>query len=189
VTNPRKNRIDDAHDAHVLSLGTIEALPEDPKAPRNRTKWNDAQKAAIAGYEGVAVSATGFLATVDTSGDRARHEGRESCNCDLMGPDEVDWHMYLTPRPGALRRTAVVVEITPRVRRSHPGWTDSALMAASDSVRVTGWLMYDPEHPDQVGKSRATVWEIHPITKLEVWEHGAWNNLDAPRLASRRLHT
>jgi hypothetical protein len=188
-TNPRKNRIDEAHDAHILSVGTIEALPEDPKAPRDRTQWNGAQKAAIAGYEGVAVSATGFLATVDTSGHHARHEGSESCNCDLVGPDEVDWHMYLAPGPQASKGMSVVVEITPRVRRNHPGWTDAALKVASDSVRVTGWLMYDPQHPDQVGKSRATVWEIHPITKLEVWERGVWNNLDAQHLASRRLHT
>lgn len=179
VTNPRKNRIDDAQGAHVLSLRTIESLPEDLSAPHNRTKWTAAQQAAVAGFEGVAVSATGFMSVVDTSGDHARHEKAESCNCDLVGPDEVDWHIYLVPGAAASRSAAVVVELTPRVRRSHPGWSDAALKAASDSVRVTGWLMYDPDHPDQVGKTRATVWEIHPVTKLEVWERGAWNNLDA----------
>jgi hypothetical protein len=177
VTNPKKNRVDAADPAHVLSLATITALPEDLSAPHNRARWSDAQKAAVAGYEGVAVTATGFLATVDNIGHRARHEKAESCNCDLIGADEVDWHMYLTPSPGAAKRTAVVVELTPRVRKDHPGWTDTAIEATSDSVRVTGWLMFDPDHPDQVGVSRRTVWEIHPVTKLEKWNGSGWTVL------------
>jgi hypothetical protein len=177
VTNPRKNRVDGADPAHVLSVATIIALPEDPLAPHNRTKWSDAEKAAIAGYEGVAVSATGFLATVDNAGHRARHEGAESCNCDLIGADEVDWHLYLTPSPAAPKRMAVVVELTPRVRKDHASWTDGAIEAASVSMRVTGWLMYDPDHPDQVGTSRGTVWEIHPVTKLEKWNGSGWTVL------------
>jgi len=30
-------------------------------------------------------------------------------------------------------------------------------------VRVSGWLMLDPEHPDQVSKTRGTIWEIHRL--------------------------
>jgi len=42
--------------------------------------------------------------------------------------------------------------------------------AENDSlaVRISGWLMLDPEHPDQLGKTRGTIWEIHPVMKLKV---------------------
>ena len=76
----------------------------------------------------------------------------------------------------------------------HPGWTLDKLRHATqqgDSVRISGWLMFDPEHYDQMyrydpantsksGKYRATLWEIHPITRLEVWRSGRWVSLDQP---------
>ncbi len=30
---------------------------------------------------------------------------------------------------------------------------------------------------DQVGKTRATLWEIHPILKIEVWSGNRWREL------------
>ena len=27
--------------------------------------------------------------------------------------------------------------------------------------------------------SSATVWEIHPVTKIEVWKNGAWVDLES----------
>ena len=38
--------------------------------------------------------------------------------------------------------------------------------------------MLDPEHPDQVGKTRGTIWEIHPIMFIEVEQQGKWVSLD-----------
>ncbi len=41
------------------------------------------------------------------------------------------------------------------------------------------WLMLDPEHQDMInGGLRSTLWEIHPITKIEVWNNGQWVDLD-----------
>jgi hypothetical protein len=37
----------------------------------------------------------------------------------------------------------------------------------------------DPEHPDQVGKTRGTIWEIHPIMQIETQGLGAWKPLDS----------
>jgi len=37
--------------------------------------------------------------------------------------------------------------------------------------------MLDPEHPDQVGRTRAILWEIHPILKIEVWSGNRWQEL------------
>src|SRR5439155_20494087 len=46
-----------------------------------------------------------------------------------------------------------------------------------------------PQHPDLVGQSRVTIWEIHPILKIEAFRSGAWVDLDAmpsPRFSARR---
>jgi hypothetical protein len=60
-----------------------------------------------------------------------------------------------------------------------------------DSVRISGWLMFDPLHYDQMWqydsaadttgtKARITLWEIHPITRIEVFKNGTWRSLDTP---------
>jgi hypothetical protein len=36
----------------------------------------------------------------------------------------------------------------------------------------------DPEHPDQIGKTRGTIWEIHPIIGFEVASGSGWVALD-----------
>jgi hypothetical protein len=57
-------------------------------------------------------------------------------------------------------------------------WSTSALAATlvGRRVRVVGWMLFDKEHasesenlnPGNPKNWRATVWEIHPITMLEV---------------------
>jgi hypothetical protein len=63
-------------------------------------------------------------------------------------------------------------------------------VTAGDSVRISGWLMYDPEHFAQTSnydpahpsggvKVRATLWEVHPVTRIEVFDPatGQWRSL------------
>ena len=47
-------------------------------------------------------------------------------------------------------------------------------------VRISGWLLFDPQHTNHLKKYRSTLWEIHPITKIEVWDTDTekWVNLD-----------
>ena len=87
---------------------------------------------------------------------------------------------------------AIIVETTPRVRKSHPNWTTARLKPWTghtgnqpnptynhQRVRISGWLMLDPEHHDMINSGlRSTLWEIHPITKIEVWNNGHWLDLD-----------
>jgi hypothetical protein len=71
--------------------------------------------------------------------------------------------------------------MTPRVRANHPGWTVARLNAiaqAGTKVLVSGWLMLDPEHPDQVGQTRGTIWELHPVMQLDVLQNNQWVQLD-----------
>jgi len=40
--------------------------------------------------------------------------------------------------------------------------------------------MLDPEHQDMINKGlRSTLWEIHPITQIEVFQGGQWVDLDS----------
>lgn len=57
-----------------------------------------------------------------------------------------------------------------------PKWTPIRLppwVNTDAPVRITGWLMLDPEHSNHLGKYRMTLWEIHPITLIEVFQNGA----------------
>ena len=83
--------------------------------------------------------------------------------------------------PNKTRLESVVAEVTPRVRARHPGWTISRLrdlMNKQTRIRVSGWLMMDAEHPDQIGKTRGSIWEIHPILEIEVETSFGWQPLD-----------
>jgi len=105
----------------------------------------------------------------------------ETTNCNLLKPDEVDWQMYLTKSPNQLIKTAIIVETTPRVRPNHK-WTTAMLapyVKQNKQVRISGWLMYDFQHLGAVGTQRGTVWEVHPITKIEVQDPaGNWINIE-----------
>jgi Bacterial SH3 domain len=107
----------------------------------------------------------------------------ESTNCHLTNLDEVDWHMYLTNQPAQGIANAIIVETTPRTRPLH-AWDKGKLDPLVDSqtkVRVSGWLMYDWQHIGVIGKQRATVWEVHPITRIETQDAGgSWHNVEGP---------
>jgi hypothetical protein len=76
--------------------------------------------------------------------------------------------------------TSVTAEITPRIRASgHPDWIFKNVNdLEGEYVKVTGWLMLDTKHIRQTHRLasertnkalvRATNWEVHPVTKLEV---------------------
>ena len=89
--------------------------------------------------------------------------------------------MALVENAGDGESESVVVETTPRIRRTHPKWTKMRLTPWLDSslpVRITGWTFLDPEHSNHLGRYRSTLWEIHPITKIEVKQGNRWVDLD-----------
>ncbi len=45
-------------------------------------------------------------------------------------------------------------------------------------LRISGWLLYDLEHTGAIGTQRASVWDVHPITKIEVNQNNTWVDLD-----------
>jgi hypothetical protein len=93
-----------------------------------------------------------------------------------------DTHIHIASRPNAPPREHVVLETTPRMEawaRSR-GWDWSAETLKRELtgrlVRFEGWLLFDSGHaqeseniaPGRQYNWRATAWEIHPVTKLDV---------------------
>jgi hypothetical protein len=176
-TNRLKNRTDVPPAYHQVSIPALTSLPGPAHAPRNRTKWSAEQLAVIRAFEGTPVTAEGFLAAL-----KPQNKGSgESTNCHWNTATATDWHMALVETVGQGEAAAVVVETTPRVRRAHPKWTTDRVrqwLNTDNPIRISGWLMYDPDHPDHIGRYRATLWEIHPITRIEVWTGERWEDLD-----------
>jgi hypothetical protein len=172
--NILKNRIDEGNYLPV-EFDAVKNLPW-PKAVerRDRNRWSSMDAAEVARYEGTPVIIEGYLFD-------AKLMGPESCNCHGADNEFRDFHVWLTKQAGEDRMNSIVVETTPHLRARHPGWTTAALKKIARNkqrVRISGWLLLDPEHPDQVGKTRATIWELHPIMKIEAEQDSGWIALD-----------
>jgi hypothetical protein len=99
--------------------------------------------------------------------------GPETCNCKLSGEANNDFHINLVDQKGEKFTDSVVVEMTPKIRTTHPNWTLANLQNILDDrdppyVRVTGMLLLDTEHIHRSGGPRMTIWEIHPVMNLQV---------------------
>jgi hypothetical protein len=193
-TNRRKNRTDIPDTYHPVTWNAINNTRYPKAAPRSRMDWQPDQLAQIQPFEGAAISVEGFLykVKVESSSPNAA-TGGESTNCHARLANDVDWHMPLTASVGENEDVAIIVETTPRVRRQHPHWTTAQLKPWTahvgsavnlhynrQKVRISGWLMLDPEHQDMINNGlRSTLWEIHPITKIEVLSNSQWIDLDS----------
>jgi len=193
-TNRRKNRTDVPTAYHLVTWDAINNLNYPEGAPRSRANWTQEQLGVISPFEGVAITVVGYLykIKVEKSSVNAR-SGGESTNCHAHLASDVDWHMPLTASARVPEDVAIIVETTPRVRRDHPNWTTERLKPWTfkltstntnsnyngQAIRVSGWLILDPEHQDMINSGlRSTLWEIHPITKIEVFSNGGWVDLD-----------
>lgn len=177
-TNRRKNRTDIPTSYHAVTWKAIRDLPAPEKAPKSREKFSPEQLAVIAPFEGAAVQTVGYVVAI-----KPQASNSESCNCGWHGERATDWHIALVEHVGDGEKTSVVMEPTPRIKKRHPKWTKAMLspwLNSDQPVRISGWLLFDPQHANHMNKYRATLWEIHPITKIEVWDEDAekWVSLD-----------
>jgi hypothetical protein len=138
---------------------------------------------AIEAHEGIAVRVEGYL-PVEERMRGVWQEGGEATNCGFTSPEFADWHAWLVADSAGTRASrahAVVAEFTPRVRARHLAWTLAKVQAAASRhlrVRLGGWTLYDPEHPEQLGRTRGTLWEIHPVTAMDIRVGRRWVPLD-----------
>jgi hypothetical protein len=158
-----------------MTLKTIiETLPQN-LPHKYRRNWTDDEQKAGAEWESKGVRVIGYLL------DAGKQEA-ENCNC--MSPTQRDFHLWFSrvPKPaGQLDLSdSVIVEISPRLLPSHPTWTLARLRQFADHgtrLRISGWLLWDALHSGNVDQTRATLWEIHPIHKIEFYQDGSWKEL------------
>jgi hypothetical protein len=174
----RKNRSDvpGSNQIHDVKWSAIHDLQFPTDKPL-RVNWSPAHLQEIAKYEGVAVRTVGYLVAI-----KPQNGHGEGTNCGFSLASETDTHLALVGDVGDAEKNSVVIEFTPRFLKLHPRWTKALLSKYVDTnvpVRITGWLMLDPDHRNHLGRFRYTLWEIHPITKIEVFEGNSWKDTDA----------
>ena len=139
---------------------TLEALLS---RGEDRARWSESRAGRVEGYVVEVVEG-----------------GVEAANC--YSYRERDTHVHVAPRADAPRTEWVVVEVTPRARENARvkglDWTAGALRRelVGRRCRFEGWLLFDREHADESentapgarGNWRATAWERHPVTAVEV---------------------
>lgn len=143
----------------TVTLGALLAPGDD------RGRWSERLAATVVGY----------VRDVKVG-------GVETVNCFAKTPDHRGTHIELVTDPADGGQLPLIVEVTPWWRRPAASrgrnWSTDSLRALLRGrwVRVTGWLLFDTEHtrqaentaPGRVGNWRATAWELHPVTGIEV---------------------
>ena len=176
LLNAQKNRDIAPTATTEMSPSAVIAIPAGdlPEAGRRkRENWSSSASTYAHTMEQRGVRVTGYLVN-------AKQSGPESCND--YSETARDFHLWVSDAPTDDKSQGVIVEMTPRWQERHPEWRLHTLQRLAHDhaqVRVTGWLMWDEEHANEVGRSRATQWEVHPITTFEVLSGGTWRTLAA----------
>ena len=164
--NIKKNRYELPKSSDIDANITMEALME----KGNDEERFDENKAAVI---------EGYIFDVTNTGE-------ETCNCNATEEKYQDVHIVIVEKKSYTKsKYHVIVEITPRLRNKvfeKLGVENNKELRKKligMKVKVTGWLLFDEEHrlesfnidpKDNKGRKnwRATCWEIHPITNIEV---------------------
>jgi hypothetical protein len=98
--------------------------------------------------------------------------GLESCNCKSKNEADHDIHIYIGKTPNSEKQDCFIVEITPKFKSLNK--IDYQKLIGR-KVTVTGYLFFDEEHKGNARNTckkctklwRKTVWEVHPVVKIE----------------------
>ena len=159
-----------------------------PNGKDLRSTWNQTPKfKQISKFEARQATVEGYVV-------HAKAGGAESCNCDIKTSTALDTHINLVDKPSdpnvdpaTLPGVSLIAEITWRVRKTHADWTVANLKQldlthTGARVRLTGDLLYDNVHSDMINKhQRGTLWEIHPIRRIQVFVKNKWVDFSAAK--------
>jgi hypothetical protein len=172
--NLLKNRSDPG-DYTIVSFDSLTSLTWPKNIERHpMDQWPDSSRKYVAQYEGTPIAVEGYIIGL--------REGQpEAADCSWTSSGYLDWHLSFTKNPRDGRPQSLLAEVTPRIRMKHI-WTidsiHSLIMDEHVPVRLSGWLYFDPEHPGDIGITRATLWEINPVMQIEVLYKNRWVPLD-----------
>jgi TIR domain len=172
--NALRNRVDNGNYQPIL-YDALYQFPYPLEAENgDRSAWSDSIKLQIERAEGLPISIEGYIWTV-------KIEGAMAHNCHSV--DDPDYFIWLTdyPKSDEDRREAIIAAVTPRIRFKHPQWTYdqlNQLSVANTPIRLSGWILFDHEHPGQTDQIRVTSWEIFPVMNIEIRPNTQWVNLD-----------
>lgn len=169
----QKNRIEAPAAYTPMSHAEFLALPV--IGPQYRLEDWDRVKA----LEARGVSIEGYIGEVIQAFDGLVY-GRSS--------PEGDLHVHIRARPSAGcfsdedRGKQIVTEVTPHFQPPRTGWSGDVLRdlcRRQVRVRISGWPFNDASWVKGIGDWRGSAWEIHPVTRIEVWDDAAraWRTL------------
>lgn len=168
------NRVDKA--AYVpVSLESILALTWPKSTERRRmSQWTSSGRAFISRYQGIPIVVEGYI-------EGLREGVAEAANCVRGEPGLDLWRLSIVAESRGRRSQSVIAISTPQTRLGHtwaPDFIREVLIEGRRRVRLSGWLYFNPQSPQEIGRTRATLWEITPLMQIEVFEDGQWNPLD-----------
>ena len=161
--NTRKNRATAPTGAQINPAATLVAMLADGD---DTGRFDHGQGAQIVGYV--------------TKVEQGGHP--ETANCGNLTTLYTDTHITVAATPDAPITQSIIAEVTPtwRALMQHQGhdWRTETLQATlvGHKVKFRGWLMFDTSHvrqavntaPNNPQDWRKTVWEVHPITSMQV---------------------
>jgi hypothetical protein len=174
VANVLRNRTDDGNFQPVPFEVLLGAPWPQEAAKKPHSEWPQSARDLADRVEGLPVMIEGYIAQVQP-------KGPEPANCN-SGSD-VNYQVWLVAAPEGRGdfTGSIIMQITPRVRASRPGWSIEKLVTlatAGTRVRLSGWVVLDADHPEDVRKTRGTLWEIHPVMQFAVAKDGQWVRLE-----------
>ena len=120
-----------------------------------------------------------------------------------------DFHLAVIEQADSTRWidvAGITAELTPQFQRGSTRWTLEPLHArlrpfprsrpywpgGPRRARISGWLLYDfqydapyvntrPQLTPPSGRPRMTAWEIHPVTRIELWDDSLQAFVEYPR--------
>lgn len=127
--------------------------------------------------EGDLVELVGFIPIKPDKTKPHANASGESVNCRLTKEENNDIHISLVPKADSSEFEGVVIEMVPQQRDA--GWSATQLKKVQQGrhqVRARGQLFFDNHHfvNDDPNNNisnqpkRIALWEIHPVTSLDV---------------------
>ncbi len=187
----QKNRLTIPCSYKRITPDTVLNLPLLPRTVRSQPD-DDPGLMFLRAAEAQPVVLEGFLAMT-------KNGGKEGVNCGIAGRFDLRVEIvdHDTTDPRLTRSTHIVTEATPWFRGTFAGWTPAGIGPFASytngfggtmdrppvRVRIYGFLFFDEAHLGDLNKPaneriRGTVWEVHPITRIEVQENNNWRTIE-----------